>query len=190
MQNKEYIITLLSKDKPGIISDVSNTIKDFNGNISDISQTVLKGYFTIIVFASFESNIIESDLVDAISNIGNGEYHVNLVPYSSESLLDTKNYQKYILAIRCNEQQGIISEITNYLFKKNINIEDFYAYIHENTPLMIAQISVPTDSVADSIRKDIEEIGRKWNLVVNLSHENIYIATNTICPTSKLIKQI
>ena len=189
MQKKEeYIITLLSKDKPGIISDISCAIRDAGGNISDISQTVLKGYFTIIIFAAFQQKINEKDLKNKIAQINEG-YYVNIVSYSSKPLFTAGDNQKYILAIRCNEQEGIISEITNYLSKRNINIEDFFAYIHEGTPLIIAQISVPTDSIADTIRKDIEEIGKKWNLVVNLSHENIYIATNTISPTTKLLKK-
>ena len=191
MQNnkkEEYIITLLSKDRPGIIFDVSNAIKSSGGNISHVSQTVLKGYFTIIIFAEFLEKINETDLSNNISSLNNG-YYVNVVPYSCESSFEQVDNQKYILTIKCTEQEGIISEITSYLYHKNINIEDFYAYIHKETPLMIAQIAVPTDAMADTIRKDIEDLGKKWNLSVNLSHENIYIATNTICPTGKLIKK-
>lgn len=184
---EEYIITLLSKDRPGIISDVSNAIKNSGGNISHVSQTVLKGYFTIIIFAAFPDRIDKKELADYIASLNEG-YHVNVVPYDSKPSFEQMDNQKYILTIKCTEQEGIISEITSYLYHKNINIEDFYAYIHQGTPLMIAQIAVPTDAIADTIRKDIEELGKKWNLSVNMSHENIYIATNTICSTAKLIK--
>ena len=187
-KKEEYIITLLSKDRPGIIFDVSNAIKSSGGNISHVSQTVLKGYFTIIIFAEFLEKINETDLSKSISSLNNG-YHVNVVLYSCEPSFEQVDNQKYILTIKCTEQEGIISEITGYLYYKNINIEDFYAYIHKGTPLMIAQIAIPTDAMADTIRKDIEALGKKWNLSVNLSHENIYIATNTICPTEKLIKK-
>lgn len=185
----QYIITLLSQDKPGIIADLSTAIKTLGGNISDVSQTVVKGYFTIIVFASFPVSITEAELSETVQKCpeNGGNYHINLVPYSDTPIYKSTGHERYILTIKCTEQEGIISEITAYLYNRNINIEDFYAYIAHGTPYMIAQIAVPDDGAADIIRNELEDIGKKWNLAVTLSHENIYIATNTICPTMKLI---
>ena len=185
----QYIITLLSKDKPGIIADISTAIKNLEGNINEVSQTVVKGYFTIIVFASFPRPVTEEQAAEAVCGIrpqDSSDYHVNVVAYEPVIARGPK-YEKYILTIKCTEQSGIISEITSYLFGRNINIEDFYAYIAHGTPYMLAQIAVPDDGVADEIRDALEQIGRKWNLTVTLSHENIYIATNTVCPTIKLV---
>ena len=187
---QRYIITLLSKDKPGIIADISSAVAALDGNINEVSQTVVKGYFTIIVFASFPRSVAAADLSEAICGRRPGEsgdYHINMVPYEELRGGDGAKKEKYILTIKCTEQSGIISEITSYLYGRHINIEDFYAYIAHGTPYMLAQIAVPDDGVADEIREALEQIGRKWHLTVTLSHENIYIATNTVCPTIKLV---
>ena len=43
------IITVLGKDKVGIICGVSSILKDLNVNILDISQTIIKDMFTMIM---------------------------------------------------------------------------------------------------------------------------------------------
>lgn len=46
------IITVVGKDKKGIVSGVSTQIAKFGFNIDDISQTVLDGFFTMMVVVS------------------------------------------------------------------------------------------------------------------------------------------
>ena len=43
------IVTVAGKDKPGIIAAVSTFLAKHNVNIEDISQTVMQGYFSMIM---------------------------------------------------------------------------------------------------------------------------------------------
>ncbi|WMJ79096.1 ACT domain-containing protein [Clostridium sp. MB40-C1] len=43
------IITVLGKDKTGIIASISSVLAESNVNILDISQTILQEYFTMIM---------------------------------------------------------------------------------------------------------------------------------------------
>lgn len=43
------VITVVGKDKVGIIHGVSGILQDNNVNILDISQTIMDGYFTMIM---------------------------------------------------------------------------------------------------------------------------------------------
>ncbi len=43
------IITVIGKDQIGIIADVGALISKYGVNVLDISQTVLQGYFTMIM---------------------------------------------------------------------------------------------------------------------------------------------
>lgn len=46
------IITLVGKDKAGIVASVSAKIAEFGLNIDDISQTVLDDFFTMMAVVS------------------------------------------------------------------------------------------------------------------------------------------
>ena len=48
------VITVIGKDKPGIIAAVSALMAKNNVNIEDISQTVLQGNFTMIMLVSLQ----------------------------------------------------------------------------------------------------------------------------------------
>ena len=43
------IVTVIGKDKSGIIAEVSTMLANNNVNIEDISQTILQGYFNMIM---------------------------------------------------------------------------------------------------------------------------------------------
>lgn len=43
------IITVIGRDKPGIIAEVSGFLAEISVNIEDISQTIMSGNFTMIM---------------------------------------------------------------------------------------------------------------------------------------------
>ncbi|HIT72725.1 MAG TPA: ACT domain-containing protein [Candidatus Fimicola cottocaccae] len=66
------IITVLGTDKVGIIAKVCNYLAETNVNILDISQTIVAGYFNMMMIVDISNpsksfEIMSSDL----ENIGN-----------------------------------------------------------------------------------------------------------------------
>ena len=53
------IVTVLGKDKVGIIADVAIIMKEFGVNICDISQTLMQGYFTMIMLVDLEPATVD-----------------------------------------------------------------------------------------------------------------------------------
>ncbi len=57
------IITVLGKDKVGIICGVSTILKDLNVNILDISQTIINDMFTMIMSVDLKNANVEFNAV-------------------------------------------------------------------------------------------------------------------------------
>lgn len=181
----KYIISVLCPDRPGIISNISSAIFKYGGNICDINQTVLKGFFTGVAYVVFSTEP-DISLLEKEINF-QGEYKINIVPFR-ENTSEIIHYDKYILTVKCREQKGIVAAVTNYLYSHKINIESLSAFTEEDEFLMVLEISVPEDKIAVQIKKDLNAIGDGWDMTVHLSHENIYLATNTVCPTVRIGK--
>ena len=49
------VITVIGKDKVGIIAEVSKILADCNVNILDISQTIMQEVFTMIMLVDIEN---------------------------------------------------------------------------------------------------------------------------------------
>ena len=60
------IITVVGKDQVGIIAKVCTLLSDANVNILDISQTILQGYFNMMMIVNLSENTMSFDeLVDS-----------------------------------------------------------------------------------------------------------------------------
>ncbi len=57
------VVTVVGRDKTGIIADISGALKTLNINIVDISQTVMQDFFTMIMMVDIEKATKEIDAV-------------------------------------------------------------------------------------------------------------------------------
>ena len=60
---KKCIITVVGKDKVGIIAGVCQYLSDISVNILNISQTIVDGYFDMMAVADVENSKKELDIV-------------------------------------------------------------------------------------------------------------------------------
>lgn len=67
-----FIVTVLGKDRPGIIAKVSNVLGDYNCSIMDMSQQILNDYFTVIMVVNLKNCTTEfANLRDQLVQVGN-----------------------------------------------------------------------------------------------------------------------
>ncbi len=64
------IVTVIGKDKPGIISKVSTCLAESNVNIEDISQTIVQGNFTMIMLCELAENLTIKQLKIQLEDLG------------------------------------------------------------------------------------------------------------------------
>ena len=73
------VLTVIGKDKPGIIAKVSTLLADNQVNIEDISQTIMQNTFTMIMLVNLEgSNVQLFDLKQKCKTLGE-EVGVNIL---------------------------------------------------------------------------------------------------------------
>lgn len=69
---KKMIITVVGKDSVGIMAKVCTYLADNNINIMDISQTIVDGYFNMMMIVDKnDSDIQFTKLSDDLETIGN-----------------------------------------------------------------------------------------------------------------------
>lgn len=65
------IITVVGKDKVGIIGKVCTLLSTHGVNILDISQTIVQGYFNMMMIVDVSQSEIEFNaLVDELNDLG------------------------------------------------------------------------------------------------------------------------
>ena len=65
------IVTVVGRDRVGIIAAICNKLAGFNVNILDISQTILQGSFTMVMAVDVEkAKVPVGDLRDLLEELG------------------------------------------------------------------------------------------------------------------------
>lgn len=65
------VVTVVGKDRVGIIAGVCNHLAAYNVNVLDISQTVMQGYFTMMMVTEVsECNLPLAELCEKMENAG------------------------------------------------------------------------------------------------------------------------
>ncbi len=65
------IVTVVGKDKVGIIASVCTRLASYNVNVLDISQTVMQGYFTMMMVVNVaDATLPVVDLARELENQG------------------------------------------------------------------------------------------------------------------------
>lgn len=72
MEKRRAIVTVVGKDKIGIISKVTTVLAENGMNILDISQTILQDFFTMMMIIDVSKNVDKLDqlrkTLDAVGN--------------------------------------------------------------------------------------------------------------------------
>lgn len=186
---KDYIVTVMAQDRVGIVRDVTSALSGLDGNITHLSQTVMSGYFTLIIRVEAPPERSQLEIRQAVERNGAvGEFEVNVRPYIEPPAHTIKPSQRFTLSLLGKDQPGIIAKATSYLADEGINVDDFYAYVSNGKIVMLVQVSIPEDANLEKIRTELEQLGNEYGLMVNLQHENIFKATSEVRPVMDLQK--
>ena len=65
------VLTVVGKDKTGIIAKVSTMLAERGVNVLDISQTILEDYFAMIMLVDLKKSTLPlAELADECANLG------------------------------------------------------------------------------------------------------------------------
>ena len=66
---REYVITAVGKDRPGIVAGVTEVLFDLGGNIEDSSMTILAGEFAMILIVSLPDGVVLGDVEEKLDTV-------------------------------------------------------------------------------------------------------------------------
>jgi predicted amino acid-binding ACT domain protein len=185
VKHQQYVISIMSRDRVGIVHDVSSSICDLNGNIADIRQSVLSGYFTMILLASFPADVTQLDIerklaeVDARSetaiDVAVKKVDVDARP-AGKSIPDNA----YVLTATGPDRVGFVATVTSFCAANNINILDLSTTSAHGEYVMILITDLSKCSSIDQVRRDLQEFSKEKGLRMVLQHYDIFRAVNEI----------
>jgi glycine cleavage system transcriptional repressor len=183
---KQLVISVMAKDRPGIVADVTGIISALKGNLADLSQTTLCGYFTMILVASFPDGISSEKLKEALTRKGgnkNPEFSFEIGIKETRIVKREKSSPSesmYILTADGEDQIGLVAKVSSFCKEHKINILDLSTRAENERYTMILLLDMSSVKSLSGIRKALDAFGLKTGLNTELQHRDIFVATNEI----------
>lgn len=176
-----FVVSVVARDRIGLVADVTTALRDLGGNITHLSQTVVRDYFTIMLAV----DVPEDATAEAIGarireSTLPGEAQVAVMPYVAGAAPVLGPSDRFVLAILGRDRPGIIARVTRYLAEQGINIEDFTATVVSGDLVLIFGVRVPATHDIATIQHAIEQVGREFGITATLQHENVFRATSEV----------
>jgi glycine cleavage system transcriptional repressor len=178
-----YVLDVMSDDHPGIVAAVTTAVESLGGNIDACSQTVLGGYFTLIMIVSTPESVGPEQLAEQVrlSSTSNSPFQVlarRAIP--PENLAPTEKCGRFVITAFGKDQPGIVRRFSQYLAGRDINIVDLFGDRRGDEFVLIGQLEVPAHWDIRMLQTDLEQMGQELGFTVKLQHENVFVATNQL----------
>ncbi len=181
---KQMIISVMSKDRPGIVANITGAIYRLGGDVADLNQTVLCGYLTMILSATFDPEVTREDLLAAISHIKTDcRFEVSIKePGPAEPATQlAPPEESYILTVQGPNKAGIVHGVSQFCFERNINILDLATSLRNSQYTMALQLDLRGCTLSiDQLQKDLTDYAASTDLTVMIQHNDIFQVTNEV----------
>lgn len=181
----QFVISIMSRDRVGIVHEISQAISDLEGNIADIRQSVLCGYFTMILLAAFPSTASQRDIERRLTEVdAHSETPIDIAvkkvdnptPPTGKSIPDNA----YVLTATGPDRIGFVATVSSFCAGNNINILDLSTTSSNGEYVMILITDLSRCPSIEKVRKDLQDFAREKSLRIVLQHYNIFRAINEI----------
>jgi glycine cleavage system transcriptional repressor len=177
---RTYIVTVAAADRVGIVHGVTGVLRDQGGNILEVSQTVMRGYFTIILAVEFDGPRDCGALRAAITTAGR-QFDLTAVVLEADPAAarpQVAQGERFILSVLGDDHVGNIHGIAGCLAAHGVNIVDLHARADGPRFSLILEAFLPPNLPPSALQEELKRFGCNLGLDAYVQHENIFLATN------------
>ena len=167
------VITVVGKDRPGIVENLSALVADHDGNWLSSSMSNLAGQFAGIIEVSVSDEKYE-DLADALANLPDLIVHT-VVGEADADLGDLPMAELEVVGL---DHPGIVSRVTEILTNKGVNLVQFASWC-ETAPnsgdelfRAVAEFELPATVDLESLKSSLEELAEDLAVDIELAVED------------------
>ena len=173
--DKKFIMTAFSKDRPGVVADVTEVIYETGCNLEDSTMTNILDEFAIILLFAGQGDGLEAELLKACRRLerdkGITAFIRAVEPKEGEERI---NFSEKTISVEGLDQTGIVYKISRFLADNNINIENLtsrrFISPESGTAIYFMEIKVqiPEKVSLEHMKTGLSQVGEELNLDITV----------------------
>lgn len=169
--SREYIITMTAENRVGILAAVTKAMAELGAELSEASQTVVSGYFTMIFAAQFPENREQQVVLDHMRDVCRPFGIDVTLSAKSETNPEQDSVQRAIKRLRISGKNvpGILRKISVTMSMSGIDIVGMHAFKEgDNGFGMVMKLSVPDSVDPTEFARELTELEPAWQMTAKV----------------------
>ena len=178
---RRYALSVMFRDQVGIVADIADAIRRLQGNLLDVSQSVLQGDFSMILLADFRQETREEQILQelrALPSLQGASFGL-LECSDTREIPPVDRNDTYVLTASGPDHPGLVAKLSAYLKERAINIVDLSSRNHQGVYTMVWQIQIPPELDVQKLQKSMQ-LAFQGELEIGLRHDALFRVTNEI----------
>jgi len=185
---QEWIfLSVIGRDRPGIVANVSRVLYQNRCNLEDLSQTAIRGQFAMILIASTSDESALGRLKIEFQDLARDldlEIHLKRIQPEDLTPYESGETEPFIITVRGKDRPGLVYGITEILAEGGINITNLGArgalLGGKQEYIQVFEVDIPKNLDYNLIQEKLRKRGREMEVAVDLQHRDIFRAINQI----------
>lgn len=169
-----YAVTVVGKDRPGIVAATAGVLYRLGCNVEDSSSTMLGGEFSMILIVSHEKPFSKSRLLDEFRGVAE---EMGLTVAARTLSPDEVAYQApegelCMVSVYGSDRPGIIYRVTKELAERKVNITDLNTKLigtkEEPVYVLMLEAALPKGIAVEDVAAMLDEIKKELNVEISV----------------------
>jgi glycine cleavage system transcriptional repressor len=173
-----FAVTIISRDRPGIVADVSEVLFRLGCNIEDSSCTMLGGDFAMILVVSHQKPFAKARLVDEFKLLHERTgLQIHIRTLTEEEICPVEDEGELCLvSVYGADRPGIVYRVTRALADRKVNITDLntklIGTLEEPVYVMMLEAILPDGLEIEDLAMLLETLGKELDVEIGVRSIN------------------
>jgi glycine cleavage system transcriptional repressor len=166
-----YAVTAIGRDRPGIVAALTGALRDIGGNLEDVSSTILRGHFAMMLVVEAPENVPGERLL-ALLDAAAGPLEVAVTVSDVEAGTPDRLAATHVLSVYGADHPGIVAGVASLLAEVGANITDLSCRLtgaDEPLYVMVAEVEVPEAADQTRLADDVAATARELGVEATLA---------------------
>lgn len=175
---KEYIISAVGGNRPGVVAELTKPMYQSGINIENSNMTLLAEHFTLIIHIFVQDDGVLDLLADKLQELEQQtEIATRILPVPATPVSEEAEGAKprFALRVRGDDRTGIVYKTSSFLSQRGVNILEMKTQVEKKpqreSPLfqMYTLLEIPESVDREKFRNDLENLANELQESITLT---------------------
>lgn len=169
-----YAVSVVGKDRPGIVAAISEGLFNLGCNIADSSCTMLAGEFAMILIISMKKPFSKSRLIEELKPVCDrtGMTLGVRTLHPDEVTRQEPDGEICMISVYGADQPGIVYRVTRELAARSINITDLNTKLigtaEEPVYVLMLEVALPAGETPEGVERILADLKKELNVEIGV----------------------